>query len=86
MSAVSAPAPAEAPVTPRYLTPKEAARYTSIAVKTLEYYRRVGLGPRFITAGRSILYDIADLDGYMAARKVNNTAQAVDMQKAGTAR
>lgn len=67
---------------PRYLSPKHAASYSGIALKTLEFYRRAGKGPPFIMVGRSVLYDIAVIDAYLAARQVNSTAQAADKQKA----
>jgi hypothetical protein len=79
-------APAEQPIVPRYLSPKNASRYTGIAVKTLESLRRSGFGPSFSVAGRSILYDRLDLDSYLAARRVANTAQAIALQAKGGAR
>ena len=81
-----APGSAVAPIVPRYLTPQQAALYTSIAVKTLESLRRSGAGPAFSVAGRSVLYAVADLDAYLAARRVTNTAQAVALQAKGGAR
>ena len=89
MPAVSSRPPgpvAEPPIVPRYLSPRQAALYTSIAVKTLEGLRRSGNGPAFSVAGRSILYAVTDLDAYLASRRVTNTAQAVALQSEGGAR
>ena len=39
----------------------EAAPLAGVAAKTLENWRTLGLGPKFIKAGRRVLYDPADL-------------------------
>jgi hypothetical protein len=70
---------------PRYLRPKSAALYTSVSLKTLEAMRRSGDGPRFSNVGRSVFYDLADLDAFMAARRVRNTAEAFALTQGGVA-
>ncbi|WP_343231216.1 helix-turn-helix domain-containing protein [Rhodomicrobium vannielii] len=47
----------------------EAARYLGLAVSTLARLRCLGGGPRYAKAGkRTIIYDRADLDGWLATR------------------
>jgi len=70
--------PAE-PIAPRYLTTEQAAAYTSIAVGTLENWRRkygVKRIPYSIPPGtRSVFYAVADLDAFMAKGRVEATAE-----------
>lgn len=56
------------------LTVKEAAVYVPLAKSTLDKFRVAGGGPRFIKIGKRVLYDTADLDGWMEAQKRNSTA------------
>lgn len=59
-----------------FLTPKEAADYLRISASTLAKLRVYGNGPSFCRfAGKAIRYQRADLDAYMASRKVTSTAQ-----------
>lgn len=65
----------------RRLSPVQAAEYLgdgkSPSVKTLEKWRCVGGGPRFIRVGSRIMYDSRDLDAWLDERKFANTAEAV---------
>lgn len=76
----------EAPVVPRYLSPKQAAVYTGIAVKTLEALRLRGDGPPFSKVGWRVVYDTHDLDAYMAARRVRSVAEGHVLNGKGVAR
>lgn len=49
------------------LTPTEAANSLRTTVKALSVFRCRGTGPRFVKAGRKVLYRRADLDAYIAA-------------------
>jgi predicted DNA-binding transcriptional regulator AlpA len=71
------------PLARRYLRPKDAAVYTGIAVKTLEALRRKGDGPQFSSLGRCVFYDTAELDEFMASRRVRNTAEASALGEGG---
>lgn len=61
------------------LTPPEAARHIGLAVATLAKMRSWGGGPRFLKLGRSIRYYPADLDAWLAARRVANTSEGQSM-------
>lgn len=56
------------------LTTKQAAEYTGLAPRYLENLRTSGDGPRFIKLARKVLYDTADLDRWLEARKHGSTA------------
>jgi len=44
-----------------FLTEKQAARLLSISHRTLQAWRRTGLGPSFIKLGRAVRYQQQDL-------------------------
>ena len=52
----------------RFLTPKEAATFLRLSVRTLAKHRVYGGGPRFYKFGRKILYAIDDLEAWANAR------------------
>jgi predicted DNA-binding transcriptional regulator AlpA len=61
----------------RLLTTDEAAAFLSLKRKTLENWRVVGGGPKFIRAGGRIAYDPRDIEAWVAARRVSNTSEPV---------
>ena len=52
-------------VMPEFLTPSQAAVFTSISLKKLEALRHQGTGPRFYRVGGRIHYRVADLRGFV---------------------
>ena len=63
----------------RYLRVKEAAQYIGLAASTLAKKRLSGDGPPFIKAGpRIILYDVLDVDAWLAKRRRHSTADTGD--------
>lgn len=46
-----------------------AARYLGISVPLLKKLRRFNKGPSFIRISRRIVYDVADLDAYLASQR-----------------
>src|SRR3954453_19617582 len=60
----------------RRLRTPEAAQYLGVGESTLEKWRCSGYGPAFERAGtRIVVYRIADLDAFLAARRVNSTSE-----------
>lgn len=55
---------------PHLLRETEAADYIGFKVKTLQRRRWAGLPPSYIKVGARVLYDVADLDGFLAAGKI----------------
>lgn len=59
----------------------EAASYLRLSPRTLEDYRVIGGGPTFIRNGRGkrapVLYDLADLNAWVAVRKRLSTSEDV---------
>jgi predicted DNA-binding transcriptional regulator AlpA len=51
-----------------------AAQYLGIAPSTLEKLRVFGGGPRYAKLGRSVVYDPADLDAWLAVRRRSSTS------------
>jgi excisionase family DNA binding protein len=60
---------------------KEAADYVRLTKSTLDQWRTAGKGPRFIKAGRKVLYDVADLDRWLEAHKQKSTADTPQMRR-----
>lgn len=57
------------------LMQREAAARLRLSERTLERYRVTGLGPKFIKAGRRVLYRQSDLDDWIMSRLVGSTSQ-----------
>jgi hypothetical protein len=61
------------------LRPDGAALYLHLAKSTLAKMRINGNGPRYVKAGkRVVLYDIKDLDEWLAGRKFGSTSEYED--------
>ena len=52
----------------------DAAKYLGIPESTLNQLRTYGGGPPFSKIGRSILYEVHDLDAWLQAKKYKSTA------------
>ena len=74
----------EAPIEQRSPSPKlrtrQAANHLGLAAATLVKLRCIGGGPLFIRLGRSVVYELADLEKWVAAhrkqRSTSDTAKA----------
>ena len=62
-------------VQPAYINTSAAATYLSVTRRQLESWRSKGCGPAYSKLGRHVRYSVADLDAFMAARRVQSTAQ-----------
>lgn len=61
----------------RRLRTPEAAAHCGLSASTFEKMRVRGDGPAFCKAGpRVVVYDVADLDAWLASRKRHSTSQA----------
>lgn len=70
------------PETPKWLRPQAASEYTQLAASTLAKMRLRGDGPPFHKAGpRAILYDRAELDAWLAARRRHSTSDEGEVAK-----
>ncbi len=59
----------------RWLRPPAAGEYLGgISTSTLAKWRLSGSGPAFSKAGRVVVYDLADLESWLAARKRTSTS------------
>jgi predicted DNA-binding transcriptional regulator AlpA len=56
---------------------KGAAHRVGLSVFTLQRYRITGGGPKYAKLGRRVVYRVADLDEWVAARIVSSTSQGV---------
>lgn len=53
----------------RPLTTDEVSERTGVPGATLRYFRYLGTGPRSYKLGRRIVYDLADVEAWVAAQK-----------------
>jgi excisionase family DNA binding protein len=59
-----------------YLTQDEAAKVMRLSPRTLERHRLTGTGPRFVKAGRRVLYRRSDLDAWADQHTFASTSEA----------
>ena len=50
--------------------PKEAAAHLQVAEKTLANWRSLGQGPAYSKIGRTVVYQLADLDDFLNNHRV----------------
>ena len=62
------------PITERYRRPREAAKYVGLAEITLAKKRVHGGGPPYSKIGSAVVYDVRDLDAWVAAHKRSSTS------------
>lgn len=58
------------------LSTEQAAARCGLSPRTLEKVRITGGGPRFVKLGRSVRYDVADLDAWIASNRRASTSDA----------
>ncbi len=59
-----------------FLTQAEAAKLLRLSPRTLERHRVAGTGPRFVKAGRRVLYRQSDLEDWTHANTFSSTSEA----------
>ncbi len=62
------------PSKPPLLNEDEAAVFLNVDVKTLQYWRWKGGGPRFVKLGRLVRYEISALDAYIDQNRKSHTS------------
>lgn len=60
----------------QYLTQKEAAYVLRLSERTLERHRLTGTGPKFVKAGRRVLYRVSDVEAWLNSRTFASTSEA----------
>jgi predicted DNA-binding transcriptional regulator AlpA len=68
MSATNAQLP------PRYLRTPEAARFLGLSDRTLEKHRTYGTGPRYAKLGGRVVYQLEDLQAWVALGAKSSTS------------
>lgn len=59
------------------LTSERAAPFVGTEPKTLDNWRTLGKGPKFIRVGRKAMYHPDDIAEWVAARRVQSTSELV---------
>jgi predicted DNA-binding transcriptional regulator AlpA len=60
----------------RWARTEAAAAHAGLAKSTFERYRITGEGPPFSKTGKVVLYDLADVDAWLDARRRSSTSDA----------
>lgn len=60
---------------PRILHTPAAANYIGKTESTMQKWRVTGGGPPFIKSGKTIVYDIRDLDAWLDERRFRSTSE-----------
>ena len=58
------------------LPPEEAGAYLSTPPATLQWWRHLGRGPKYLKVGRRVFYRQSALDAFLAAAEVEPEATA----------
>lgn len=58
------------------LSTREAAPLVGVSAGTLDNWRVAGRGPRFVKAGRKVVYDPAEIAAWKAANCFSSTSEA----------
>lgn len=61
---------------------KQAAAYLGLSKSTMDKLRHFGGGPRYFKLGRSVIYDVADLDAWRNDRAATSTWQVANQNNA----
>lgn len=61
---------------------KQAAAYLGLSKSTMDKLRHFGGGPRYFKLGRTIIYDVADLDAWRNERTATSTWQTANQNSA----
>jgi predicted DNA-binding transcriptional regulator AlpA len=59
---------------PKYLSTSETAEHLRVSTSWLAKSRLSGEGPPFIKAGRTVLYDLDDIEAWVTKRKRRSTS------------
>jgi predicted DNA-binding transcriptional regulator AlpA len=62
---------------PRNLSVEEAARFVGVSVSVLNKSRVYGGGPRYLKLGRRVLYEVTELEAWLASHRRGSTSEGV---------
>ena len=63
----------------KWLRPPAAGEFLGgVSTSTLAKWRLAGTGPAYSKAGRVVVYNVTDLDGYLASRRRLSTSDNVE--------
>jgi hypothetical protein len=72
----------QATVSTRHLNQRELAERWNISARSLERWRWIGEGPRFLKLGRRVVYRLEDIERYEAEQLRDSTAASPPVQPA----
>lgn len=58
------------------MTEQEAAKRLCLSTKTLQKNRWLGKGPKYLKLGKSVRYDLSDIEEYLALCRVTPHGEA----------
>jgi predicted site-specific integrase-resolvase len=72
----------QATVSTRHLNQRELAERWNISARSLERWRWIGEGPRFLKLGGRVVYRLEDIERYEAEQLRDSTAASAPLQPA----
>jgi DNA-binding transcriptional MerR regulator len=60
----------------KYLTTSEVADLCRTSPETVRYWRHIGTGPISFKVGRRVLYDVADVEQWLGAKRAREAVPA----------
>ena len=66
----------EPPGTGRFSKTRPTSGYIGVSDRTMEGWRQTGIGPPYIKAGGTVLYDLAEVDRWLSSRQRHSTSDA----------
>ena len=57
------------------LTQRQCAEALALSERTLERFRVSGIGPKFVRMGKSVRYQLSDVEAWVALRTVGSTSK-----------
>jgi hypothetical protein len=70
----------QATVSTRHLNQRELAERWNISARSLERWRWIGEGPRFLKLGGRVVYRLEDIEAYEAEQLRDSTTAQIPMQ------
>ena len=63
------------PMSPAFLSERDAARYVAMSIHFLRQNRQRGCGPSYVRLGRAIRYRVLDLEAWLKRSTIKTTSR-----------
>ena len=60
----------------RFAKTRQTSDYIGVSDRTMEGWRQTGIGPPYIKAGGTVLYDLVEIDRWLSSRRRRSTSDS----------